>query len=60
VSVTLLAVFLGAVSEIELMADRIEDFLMNKYFAKAKVDKRLEFKAEEVAKLDYHIRQHQP
>ena len=49
--------FLGAIGEIELMADRVEDFLMNKYFAKEKVHKKLYFKAEEVAKLQYKLRE---
>ena len=49
-------IFLDAVAEIELLADRVEDFLMNKYFGKEKVDKRIYVWPEEVAKIQYFIK----
>ena len=44
------------VGEVELLADKMEDFLMNKYFGKSKIDNRLYIFAEEVAKLEYYLR----
>ena len=37
------------------MADRVEDFLMNKYFSKTKVKHRLYFQPEELSKIEYHL-----
>ena len=39
------------------MIDRLEDFLMNKYFAKEKVAKRIYFKAVDVAQLEYYLKE---
>lgn len=47
----LLRVFISSVEEIELMADQVEDFLMNKYFSRTKVQHRLYFQAEELSKV---------
>lgn len=41
VKVEKLKVFLEIVGEIELITDKMEDFLMNKYFVKAKIEQRL-------------------
>ena len=56
VKVERLRVFLEIIGEVELLADKMEDFLMNKYFGKSKIDNRLYIFAEEVAKLEYYLR----
>ena len=50
-----LRVFLDVVGEVELLVDKMEDFLMNKYFAKNKLDERVYLPAEKLAKIEYFL-----
>ena len=48
--------FLKVLPEIELVCDKIEDLLSNKYLKGKRANVKLELKEELVAEIDYYIR----
>lgn len=46
-----LRMFLDVIPELEILADRIDEFLLNKYFDGEKPKRDLYFKLEEIAKI---------
>lgn len=47
--------FLKTIPEMELICDKIEDLLVNKYIKGKKVNAKIEFKEENVAELEYYL-----
>lgn len=47
--------FIESLPELELLCDRVEDLLVNKYLKGSKINYKLEFREERVVELQYYL-----